>query len=298
MKIIGIISALGAMEIIFLLFGAVSFSRTSYFKDHFENFSAQKIELVIILFLAMLASYSVLWICREGFERMQKRVLIGSGIVFVATCVVIPPFLSRDIAAYLSETTTPYGPLFHGAMVPIVFFAQNKKLSDAQDAYKIINALLFIVSICIVVRLTRLLSLPSATPYLYAYNPAILIQGVLEGHNDIWLILCILLFLYAWIRKKYVHGSMFLMGSIAIKYISVILMPILFIKNKKFTRNAYIVFLLFIAGMGYIAVSLLGFSFMNAFQRLFSQFLSPCLYACTPIISMIRSFFGKTSHGI
>lgn len=330
-KIIGIFFSLCVMEIVFLFLGSISFSRHSYFKEHFENFSREKITIVITLFCIALILYGILWICREGFQYIQKTILAGILILMVATCVVIPPFLSRDIAAYLFpnknalvygvnmfsspialpqtdswseelgsiwwlEIPTPYGPLFHGITTPLVFFARDTTLSYAQDIYKILNAGIFLLSIFIVVKLTQLLSLSFATPYLYAFNPALLVQGVLEGHNDIWLATGILLFLYAFIRKKNAQSILFFVSSVALKYISIILIPVFLVKNKIFQRKRHIFFLIGIISIGYVALLIIHFPLRDTLERLLSRFTLPCFYMCTPFVSLVHSLFGKVSQ--
>lgn len=331
-KIIGIFSSLCVTEIVFLFLGGISFSRQSYFKEHFENFSQSKIDAVLTLFCILFLLYGILWVCREGFQHIQKSVLVGILLGIMATAIAIPPFLSRDIAAYLfpnknalvygknifsSPITlpapdpwsaelgpiwwlsipTPYGPLFHGALHPVVFFGQNMKFSDAQDIYKTLNAAIFILSIIVVARLVAQLSLPFYTTYLYAFNPALLIQGVLEGHNDIWMTLGILLFLSAFLKKQHVKSILFFLSSVGVKYISVILAPVFLTQYTPLQKKKYIFFFFFFLGGGIYSVSeIFHLPLEKIMNGLASRFSFPCMYACTPFVSLIHSFFGKTSQ--
>ena len=75
---------------------------------------------------------------------------------------------------------------------------------------------------------------------LYGLNPLILIELLSNVHNDIYLILFLLLALYFLVRKKNILlTTVFLAFSMAIKFSTILIVPfiLLYCFRKMFTAN-------------------------------------------------------------
>lgn len=63
---------------------------------------------------------------------------------------------------------------------------------------------------------------------LYALNPIILLEGLMDVHNEIFMITLILCAIYYTIRKKNLwHAVLFLALATAVKYFAILLLPFL-----------------------------------------------------------------------
>jgi len=78
--------------------------------------------------------------------------------------------------------------------------------------------------------------------FLYAWNPLILFEFALNGHSDVMLILFLLLSFYFVFQKKqniknYSLGWLFLLLSVATKFITIVLLPIYYLITTINTKN-------------------------------------------------------------
>jgi 4-amino-4-deoxy-L-arabinose transferase-like glycosyltransferase len=70
----------------------------------------------------------------------------------------------------------------------------------------------------------------------WAFNPLVLIEGLVSSHNDMPMAFFSLLFFYFFIKNNYIKSSLSYLFSVGIKYASVYLLPVvlfLFYLNKK-----------------------------------------------------------------
>ena len=117
--------------------------------------------------------------------------------------------------------------------------------------YKLANAIVHILNCILIYKITRRKSLV----VLYGLNPFILFEGIANAHNDIYLILFILLAIFFLLKKKNLGLAVaFLAMATAIKYLAILVMPfiiIYYVRNKDLkTRIKYCLF----CGIEYIAI--------------------------------------------
>lgn len=147
-------------------------------------------------------------------------------------------FLDKDTALekgytnYWSDTTVIYGAvwtLICKAMGMLSFGSVNIGIL----AFKIANLGVHILNCYLIYKISN----RKMFVLMYGINPFILIEGIACVHNDIFMILFILVSLYFLLKKKNIFLSVvFLAIATAIKYFSIILLPFIIIyyfRNEK-----------------------------------------------------------------
>jgi len=132
--------------------------------------------------------------------------------------------------------------------------------------------------------------------YLYAFNPLILYEFSINGHNDILIIFFVLLSLYILLKKEnniktYSLSLFFLILSVLIKFISIIFIPIflliLLFRIKSVKKKICFILLSFL--MGAITISALYLPFWESPQTLSGLIWQTNRYSLifiSPLISM------------
>ena len=140
---------------------------------------------------------------------------------------------------YWKDTTSVYGPLYNMIAAVLVTLSFGN-ITIGLFVFKIASFIVHIINCYLIYKITK----KSKYALIYGLNPLILLELLSNVHNDIYLILFILLSIYYLIREKKVFFSIiFLALSITIKYTSVLLVPFflifIFQKNKLFKRLLY-----------------------------------------------------------
>lgn len=299
--------SLGLLPIFYLLLAYISFSRKDYFLEHLENFSFVEAFNLLVVFILILFSYLIIFINRDGLTVSKKYFYYILGLVLLL-CFVIPPFMSRDIPGYLLASDifwgnkgalfevnlansswshylgnlwwlnypTPYGPLFVFSLLPVWLLAL-KSFWLGIYGFKLISLGLFLFSAYLVKKMSD-----EKTFWLYVFNPALLINFVLEGHNDLWIIVLLLLFL----QRKYLGKILSLLGAVFIKYTAIILWPLTWFASGKFKWSLFFISNLIIVSLLALFFWIFSLSPLELYSNL--NFLdAKCFYHCSPIVYLI-----------
>lgn len=131
-----------------------------------------------------------------------------------------------------SASTVVYGPVWT-LICRLIGFLSFGNVDIGLFVFKIINVLIHLLNCYLIYKISnrKLFTL------LYGLNPLVLIEGIACVHNDIFVVLFILLSLF-FVRKKknLVVSTIFLAMATAIKYFAIILLPFIIIyhyKNEK-----------------------------------------------------------------
>jgi len=227
---------------------------------------------VIILMLGF-----QLWVLNQ-----KKREWKKTGLVVLLTAIGYP-FLSRDIFGYLFgakmvwqyrvnpytvmpqvfmdkdlwlkftywvDRTYIYGGVFLAySLIPMVLFGGNRFLLNL-FGLKLMNAVLFGL---IGVGLLRQEEDKARVWSYWWFNPLLIIELLINGHNDV-LMLGLFLLAAGWLKKKKFWGSVGIMiASVLVKYASVIMAPLWFLKEEKrewLAKTMILVILVFLAIRG------------------------------------------------
>ncbi len=315
----------------FLCIFAISFSRGDFFSEHFENFDSAKISLVLLVFIFVLSAYIFLFFeKKDKLDRKEMTIVVLILLIAVAT----PPFLSRDIGAYLvgarnfiwlhaNPYTTgidsikdnnlwlkelgdwwslkypfAYGPIFL-VIASFSVLPNFVHLIGAVYFYKLIVFFAYIFSIVIFSKIVKILSLNKFLVVLYAINPAMLINGLVDGHNEIFLVLFLLLTVYFLIKKAGYKSYLFWIASVLVKYNVLILMPIFWKEHNRFSIKKIIissvgVVISFIIILGiFFKFNILSFGGNVSIMK--GQ-LQMCFYHCSPVSSITDLLAGEFSN--
>lgn len=70
--------------------------------------------------------------------------------------------------------------------------------------------------------------------WLFALNPLVLVETLINGHNDVVMMFLALLAYWFWLNVRKVKSILFLLFSASIKYASIVLLPLYFVKRQWF----------------------------------------------------------------
>lgn len=310
------------------LFG-ISVSRSDFFYEHIENFDQPNVSLTLLIFIFILFGYGLLFF--KGKEELNKN-SIACFILIVVFSFITPPFLSRDVGAYLLGAKNivwfhvnpylvsldsisangwirelgdvwwlkypyPYGPLFL-VIASIAVLPNFAHLISAVYSYKFIVFIAYLISVWIFSKIVKELSLHKFSVILYALNPAILVNGVAEGHNEIFIILFMLLSVYFILKGNNYKSYFSWIAAAFIKYSVFIFLPIFWKKYNKFlTKNIFASIsgiIIFFALFVIIFFSQNPRDFVNNILIMKGQ-LGVCLYRCSPVVSVADILAGGLS---
>ena len=228
----------------------------------------------IVIGLVLLFSVIYLRIVQKEKEIFKnKKQVFGFIILISVIFMIILPYLSSDIYYYIGDswlasnyhenpyyttvkdlqnkgindeilsntgywgnTTSVYGPIWNGLAILLVSLSFGK-VTVALYIFKIANLLVHILNCYLIYKITK----STKKVLLYGLNPLVLIELLSNVHNDIYLILSILLALYFLLEKKNIYLTILALGiSVAIKYSTVLLIPFLllyYFKDKSIAKR-------------------------------------------------------------
>ena len=132
-------------------------------------------------------------------------------------------FASREWA----DDTSPYGPLWNQIAAPVTALTGDN-IGAAVIGFKIIGVLAILAITWLIYDTMRVYRPEWAlvAALFWLWNPLVLWDGVGNAHNDVTLMLPVMAALWAWARR---HDNLvvpLLLGSILIKYVTLILLPL------------------------------------------------------------------------
>lgn len=295
-----------------LVIAWLSFARQDYFRQHLENMILPGYLLLIFSFCLILLGWLLLHIIKPV---VNNRFLWLVGLAVFAISLVTVPLLSRDTAAYALNADMLYHGHFNPYTEPISLGRQSSQLGslwwlDYPSPYGPVfllllglpfllsfgNLLLFIFSYKLLVllafgliaylfsRYRRLHHLPDYLDWLFLLNPALIINWLLEGHQEIFIVISLLWLLNY--RHKFSSQLLILLSAGLIKITAVIIWPLSWFKDQLFSWKRF-----FIANLIFVFSWLLFFILINLSPLAFWQknlaFSSKyCFYNCSPLITI------------
>lgn len=311
--------------LLFLLFGIFSWRRASFFYMHIENFSLDERLRVGTILGAFLIVYALtaLW-CVRARSRSRLSTIICAVMPLVFIALITPPLLSRDTVLYAAKAKnfvryhlnpyavspidplwrqelhdfwwmhfpSSYGPLFH--LITLPFGASPFSLIQTITLYKILMAGAFLASIWMFDRLRTIYGAPAYLTILYAFNPALIIHGVLEGHNDLLVAMALMGALI--LLRKPAQSALAFGAAVALKYVPLILLPIYWIENARITWRRGAVALIGACAVFIISTVPFAMPLGGIRTGLTMQAQLDCLYQCTPYVQFTARVFGENAR--
>lgn len=231
-------------------------------------------EGILVIGLVILFGIIYLLVIKDRKEifKTNKQVII---LIIIISCLFmcILPFLSSDIYYYIGDswidaeygenpyyvsvkdlqdigindeilkntgywynTTSVYGPLWNFIAKILVTFSFGN-VTIALFIFKLASLFIHIINCYLIYKITKDIKYV----LLYGLNPLILIEFLSNVHNDIYLILFILIALYFLVQKNNkILTLIFLALSISVKYSTVLIVPFILIymyKDKSLSKK-------------------------------------------------------------
>ena len=248
-----------------------------YFKFCLDDTNRVEQTIIYLVILTILAiCYFFIVKNRDKLFKTNKQMYIFIAIMSIIF-VIIVPFLSSDVFYYLGvgrldsaygqnpyyvtiqdfvesgdnsqyleqdtvlakgyendwgSTTVVYGPVWT-LICKIVAGISFGNIDISLLLFKLLNMVIHLVNCYLIYKITG----KKLFVLLYGLNPYILIEGIANVHNDIYVVTCILASLYFLLKKKNIIVSIvFLALATAIKYFAILLLPFIIIyyfRDKK-----------------------------------------------------------------
>lgn len=203
----------------------------------------KKVNLKIIILGVFILSLAYSFLSTDIFSYIfSARILYFYKLNPYST---IPESL-RDKDIWLSFTYWTHRPYIYGpiallvSLIPFAIFGSSKFLSIFY-ASKIINGGMFIATGIII---SKLLRSRKKAVYLWFTNPLLLIELVINAHNENVMMFLFFLSLFFWKNNKKLKGLLALIFSILTKYVSLLFSPLIFIRENVRTIMARIMVVL------------------------------------------------------
>ena len=148
---------------------------------------------------------------------------------YVVMPIEIPnePYLAFTRAA---NKYALYGPIWI-LITAIPHYLGNNNIWQTIIMFKLLNAIIYLVFVYMIYKITKSLK----NTLFFAFNPLILIETLISGHNDIYMMLFACFGLVILKQYKFLGALSFLV-SVLIKGATFVLTPLLFIKNISFEQ--------------------------------------------------------------
>ena len=126
-----------------------------------------------------------------------------------------------------THRTYPYGPLWLAITIPISYIG-NQIFIVTFLLFKILVGISYLGSVYFINKIVHKIDSKTSTlaTAFFALNPLILIESLVSGHLDIFMVFMALISLFYLVQKRYLLTSMFLIFSIATKFATVFLLPV------------------------------------------------------------------------
>lgn len=303
-----------------IVFLWLSWGRSSLFAEHIENFSRSKGEITFFGLIFLFSSYFLLFFDELPIKLKSLKWFL---LLLVILYFLIPPFFSRDAAAYLITAknflwfglnpyispvgnpinpwakelgsiwwlkgASPYGPLFFLIILPAVLPKLTSLIATIY-LYKIIVIAAYLLCIYLIGLLVKE-SKKEKTILLFILNPTILIHVLIEGRNEIFILLALLTTLYFLKRGAETKSFLSFLASFFLKFYTAIFLPIFWFAKGK------ILWFRILMSLAILGLSIYFFPLvfhLNLTGLATNFFLSSsCMYTCSPVIALNQAIFGN-----
>lgn len=149
-----------------------------------------------------------------------------------------------------THRTYPYGPVWLGITVPLSY-AGMQIFTVTFFLFKLLMALSYGGTVYFIYKILKKV-LPSQALFgaaFFAFNPLVIIESLVSGHNDIVMLCLAMAAVYALVHKKFLLALVILMLSIGIKFATIFLLPVflyawyLSLRQKKISWLKLIMFM-------------------------------------------------------
>lgn len=194
------------------------------------------------------------------------------------------------------HTPSPYGPVMTMLAIPY-YLLGLKKFTPTLYLFKLDQAVWYLLSVWLVGKLAGRLKLSKSKIVLaqlfFALNPLVLVEWLVNAHNDAPMIALLLLSLYLLSLSKHLLSFVFLLLSAGIKYVTIVFLPIIF-WHKKYHNKPYLLSTIYYLLAAFAAIPYL-YHYTTQFQPWYVTWLVP--FAALTMNSSLMLLVGAYSLG-
>ena len=171
---------------------------------------------------------------------------------------------------YWSNTTVVYGPIAQ-LIFSVVTKISFKNINFCLLLFKLLNLIVHLLNCYLIYKITKKLKFS----IIYGLNPYILMEFLGMVHNDVIVVLFVLLSIYFLVKKKNLLTSVvFLAIATGIKYFTILLLPIIILYHYKDEKKIGKRFLkCIIYGMVFVAVMLIEYALYYKNMSIFTAMM-------------------------
>ena len=250
-KILNALLFFGIFSVLFLVYILILKNYKKIFKNKKQIFIL--IFIVSILFMVIIpyTSLDVYSYIANGWSASHYKenpyyVSIGQ----IADETGFSDKMFNKVATCWRYETVVYGPLWTMICTILTSFSFGN-IDIALYIFKFVNLLVHLINCILIYKITK----RKLFMLLYGLNPFILFEALANTHNDIFIILFILLAIYFAIRKRNLFISVaFLAMATAVKYLAILILPFIvlyYVKDKNIKDRIKCCIL---CGIEYIAI--------------------------------------------
>ncbi|HEX7042317.1 MAG TPA: hypothetical protein VF189_03640, partial [Patescibacteria group bacterium] len=229
--------------LLFVLFGSYIFLLRAAYKSDISR----KNVWILIIFTAILLTFAYNAFSYDLFNYIFDAKIVThyhlNPYQYKALDFPNDPMLSF---MHWIERVYPYGPLWLLVTIPFSFLGGGIFLITFY-LFKLIGALSYLGTAFFLEKTARRFNTEKSlfALSLFAFSPLVIIEGLVSAHNDMLMIFLSTLALYLIIERRYVVSFVSLIGSMAVKFATIIWLPLwifmIFKKRQKDYEN-YMIF--------------------------------------------------------
>lgn len=152
----------------------------------------------------------------------------------------------------------------------------------------------YLVSLYYFNKIREVLNLKIVSVFYFAFNPAILIHTVMDGHGETFMILFLLMGILSFFNNKYSRSAINFALAISLKFYYIVLSPIFFLEKKRINFKNTVLFLLSTTIILLVTSYLVGITDITHILNNPHFYSDGCFLKCTPFIGL-TNLFGKFS---
>ena len=190
------------------------------------HYSLKRFPWRFITLLALILSLSYPMLSSDVFKYLfsAKEILVYHANPYLVTPNSFPDDTWIRFMRWV-HTTTPYGPVFTGLTIPYYLLGFGKFVPILY-LFKLDQVAWYLLAIYLIGKLKGL-----KAQLFFALNPLVMMEWLVNAHNDAIMITLLLLSLYLYTLKQRTWSFITLLFSIGIKYVTAIFLPFIFLKK-------------------------------------------------------------------
>lgn len=271
-KLLNALLFFGIFSLLFLVYIFILKKHRKIFKNKKHIFTAIVIASLLFMIIIPYTSSDVYSYIANGWSAAHYKenpyyVSIGQ----IADEMGFSDKMFNKVATCWRYETVVYGPLWT-IICTILSSLSFGNIDAALYIFKFANLLVHVINCVLIYKITK----KNIFVLLYGLNPFILFEALANAHNDIFIILFILLAIYFAVKKKNIFMAVaFIAMATAVKYLAILILPFIVlyhVRNKDVkTRLKCCI----ICGIEYIAIVAIFYVFylkdLNVLAGLFVQ---------------------------